>query len=416
MRANVLASIDDISALRADFPILKQTNRGKPVVYLDSASSTQKPQQVVAALSQFYLRDYANIHRGIYELSERATDLYEATRIKCHQFINSAEKDEIVFVRGTTEGINLVAQSLAELHQWHTGDEIILSEMEHHSNIVPWHFLREKLGIIIKVIPVTDDGAVDIVAYQQLFSSRTKLVAITHASNVLGTINPVKEMTAIAHQHHALVLVDGAQAVPHMPVNVQELNCDFYLFSGHKLYAPTGNGVLYGKKILLDKMPPYQGGGGMIETVSFNHVTYAKAPHKFEAGTPDIAGVVGLGAALDYINAIGMDAIFAHEQALLTYAEEKLNSIPGLKIFGTHKPKVGVISFALQGIHPHDLGTVLDSQGVAIRAGHHCAMPLMERFQVPAMVRASLGIYNNEQDVDALVDGINIAREMFALV
>jgi cysteine desulfurase/selenocysteine lyase len=412
MRATKL-DIANFSASRADFPILQQTNRGKPVVYLDSASSTQKPRQVIEALSKFYLQDYANIHRGIYELSERATDAYEATREKCRRFINAAAKEEIVFVRGTTDGINLVAQSISQLNQWQAGDEIILSEMEHHSNIVPWHFFREKLGIVIKVIPVSDNGSLDLAAYQKLFSARTKLVAITHASNVLGTINPIKEITAMAHQHHALVLVDGAQAVPHMPVNVQALNCDFYLFSGHKLYAPTGSGVLYGKKQLLDKMPPYQGGGGMIETVSFEKITYAKAPHKFEAGTPDIAGVVGMGAALDYINAIGMDLVFSHEQALLAYAHEKLQTIPGLSIFGTCEPKVGVIAFALQNIHPHDLGTVLDSQGIAIRAGHHCAMPLMERFQVPAMVRVSLGIYNNESDIDALIKGIEVARGIF---
>lgn len=413
MRANIVTAINDFATLRADFPILRQQNRGKPIIYLDSASSTQKPQQVVDALSNFYLKDYANIHRGIYELSERATNLYEATREKCRAFIHAAAKEEIVFVHGTTDGINLVAQSLSQLNHWHAGDEIILSEMEHHSNIVPWHFLREKLGIVIKVIPVTDEGTLDLIAYQKLFTPRTKLVAVTHASNVLGTVNPIKDITAIAHQHHALVLVDGAQAVPHMPVNVQALNCDFYLFSGHKLYAPTGSGVLYGKKQLLEKMPPYQGGGGMIETVSFDHVTYAKSPHKFEAGTPDIAGVVGMSAALDYVNAIGMDAIYAHEQALLAYAEKKLPAISGLKIFGTSEEKVGVIAFALKNIHPHDLGTVLDSQGVAIRAGHHCAMPLMARFQVPAMVRVSFGIYNNEQDIDALVHGIEMARGIF---
>lgn len=412
MRANTLSTIS-IADLRNDFPILQQTNRGKPLVYLDSASSAQKPQQVIDALNQFYLQDYANIHRGIYELSERATNHYEATREKCRQFIHAASKEEIVFVRGTTEGINLVAETLSQLHRWRAGDEVILSEMEHHSNIVPWHLLREKLGIVIKVIPVNDDGTLNISAYQQLFSSRTKLVAVAHASNVLGTVNPIQAMTAIAHQHHALVLVDGAQAVPHMPVNVQALNCDFYVFSGHKLYAPTGSGVLYGKKQLLEKLPPYQGGGGMIETVAFDQVTYAKSPHQFEAGTPDIAGIVGLGAALDYVNAIGMETIYEHEQALLAYAEDKLCAIKGLHMFGSSKPKVGVLSFALHPIHPHDLGTVLDSHGVAIRAGHHCAMPLMERFRVPAMVRASLGLYNNEQDIDTLVDGIHIAREMF---
>jgi len=410
-----------MTAVRGDFPILSQTNRHKPLVYLDSASSAQKPKQVIDALSRFYLNDYANIHRGIYELSERSTHLYEAVREKCRQFIHAASKDEIVFVHGTTDGINLVAQSLSQLNNWHAGDEIIISEMEHHSNIVPWHMLSEKLGLIIKVIPVRDDGSLDLSAYKKLFTSRTKLVAITHASNVLGTINPVKEITAIAHQHHALVLVDGAQAVPHMPVNVQALNCDFYVFSGHKLYAPTGSGVLYGKKTLLEKMPPYQGGGGMIETVSLpsshglttGSITYAKAPYKFEAGTPDIGGVFGLGAALDYINAIGMDAIYEHEQALLAYAQAKLSTVSDIKIFGTTEAKVGVISFALGNIHPHDVGTILDSHGIAIRAGHHCAMPLMTRFSVSAMARVSLGIYNNESDIDVLVEGLKEAKHIF---
>lgn len=398
--------------IRKDFPILQETNRGKPLVYLDSAASAQKPKAVIDAISHFYSHDYANIHRGIYELSERATNLFEDTREWVKQFIHATVKEEIIFVRGTTEGINLVAQSLGRTN-WKAGDEVILSTMEHHSNIVPWYLLKEQIGIELKVIPINDEGAIDLEAYKALFSSRTKMVAIAHASNVLGTINPVKEMTAFAHAHHVPVLVDGAQAVPHLPVNVQELDCDFYVFSGHKMYGPTGSGILYGKKALLDAMPPYQGGGDMIETVSFSKVTYAKTPHKFEAGTPDIACVIGLAAAIRYVQAIGMPAIHEHEQALLAYAEQQLATIPGLRIIGTAKPKVGVISFVIDGIHPHDIGTVLDHEGIAVRAGHHCAMPLMERFNVPATVRASFGIYNNESDIDALIEAIQLAKRLF---
>lgn len=405
-------AVNRLSVSPLDFPILQQTNRGKPLIYLDNASSAQTPRQVIDAISHFYTHDYANIHRGIYELSERATDLYENARDAVAKFINAKHREEIVFVKGATEGINLVAQSYGR-SQLKAGDEIILSEMEHHANIVPWYQLQEQIGIQLKVIPITDEGAIDLSAYQSLFSPRTKLVALSHASNVLGTINPIKEMTVIAHAHHVPVLVDGAQAVPHMPVDMQDLDCDFYVFSGHKLYGPTGVGVLYGKKQLLDVMPPYQGGGGMIETVSFSHITYAKTPHQFEAGTPDIAGVVGLHAAIRYVASLGMEAIYSHEQTLLAYAEEKLLNISGLRLIGTAKPKLAVISFVMKDIHPHDIGTVLDHEGIAIRAGHHCAMPLMERFQVPATVRISLGIYNTERDVDALIDGIKLAETMF---
>lgn len=397
---------------RDDFPILNQHNRGKPIVYLDSAASAQKPKPVIDALANFYVGDYANIHRGIYELSERSTKLFENAREKIKQFIHAAHADEIVFVRGATEGINLVAQSFGS-SRWQAGDEIILSEMEHHSNIVPWYFLKEKMGLVLKIVPVTDDGSIDIEAYKKLFSSRTKMVALNHASNVMGVISPVKKLTTIAHEHDVPVLLDGAQAVPHMPVDVQDIDCDFYVFSGHKLYGPTGIGVLYGKKTWLDAMPPYQGGGGMIETVAFSHITYAKAPQKFEAGTPDIAGVVGLHAAIDYLQSIGMENIAAHEQTLLQHAEPALQAIPGLRIIGTAHPKVGVISFVLDGIHPHDLGTVLDHEGIAVRAGHHCAMPLMERFKVPATVRASFGVYNNEKDINALIDAIHLAKRLF---
>lgn len=401
-----------IKTISQDFPILQQKNRGKRLTYLDSAASAQTPRQVVDAISHFYLHDYANIHRGIYELSERATKLFENTRAHVAAFIGAEHKEEIVFVKGTTEGVNLIAQSLGRT-SWQAGDEVILSGMEHHSNIVPWYLLKEQIGIVIKVIPVTDAGALDMDAYKKLFNSRTKLVSLTHASNVLGTINPVKEITAIAHEHLVPILLDGAQAVPHMPVNVQEIDCDFYVFSAHKLYGPTGVGVLYGKKKWLDAMPPYQGGGDMIETVSFEKVTFAKAPQKFEAGTPDIAGVIGLDAAIHYVQAIGMQNMYEHEQVLLSIAEKKLAAIPGLRIIGTTKPKVGVISFVMDDIHPHDIGTVLDHEGIAVRAGHHCAMPLMERFKVPATVRASFAIYNTEEDVDALVAGIELARKLF---
>lgn len=402
----------DFAMLRNDFPIFQQKNRGKPIVYLDSASSAQKPKQVVDAISDFYFNGYANIHRGIYELSERASKRYENIRDQIKHLIHATSQDEIIFVRSTTEGINLVAQSFGRM-QWQAGDEIILSEMEHHSNIVPWYLLKEQIGVEIKVIPLTDVGAIDLDAYKKLFSSRTKMVALTHASNVLGTINPVKEMTAIAHAHGVSVLLDGAQAVPHMPIDVQDIDCDFYVFSGHKLYGPTGVGVLYGKKALLDNMPPYHGGGAMIETVSFSRITFAKVPHRFEAGTPDIAGVMGLGAAIHYVQAIGIENIYTHEQQLLHYAEKKLLTIPGLRLIGTVKPKVGVISFVLDQVHPHDIGTILDHEGIAIRAGHHCSMPVMERFQVPATVRLSFGIYNTEKDIDALVEAVHLAKRMF---
>lgn len=404
--------IKNFGMIKADFPILQTSNRGKPVIYLDSAASAQKPKQVIDTISNFYQHDYANIHRGIYELSERSTMLYDAARAKVQGFINAKHTNEIIFVRGTTEAINLVAQSYGR-SQWQAGDEIILSTMEHHSNIVPWYLLKEQIGVVLKVIPISDEGALDIEAYQKLFSPRTKLVAVTHASNVLGTINPVKEMAAIAHAHNVPILLDGAQAVPHMPVDVQDIDCDFYAFSGHKVYSATGTGVLYAKQKHLEKMPPYQGGGGMIETVSFDKITFAHSPAKFEAGTPDIAGVVALNAAIDYIQKIGMENIYQHEQALLSYAEKKL-MIPGLSIMGTAKPKVGVISFVIDGIHPHDIGTILDSEGIAVRAGHHCAQPLMARYNIPATVRASFGVYNDEKDIDALAMSIEQVKKVFA--
>lgn len=404
----------DVERIRADFPILTKTNRGKPVVYLDSGASAQKPRQVIDAISQFYCNDYANIHRGIYELSERSTKLYEDTRKTVQQFINAPSDKEIIYVRGTTEAINLVAQSLGR-NSWQKGDEIIISEMEHHSNIVPWYLLKEQIGIELKVIPITDAGEIDLDAYKKLFSSKTKMVAISHVSNVLGTINPIKEMCSIAKEHGALVTVDGAQAVPHMPVDIQDLDCDFYTFSAHKIYGPTGVGILWGRKELLDAMPPYQGGGDMIETVAFDKVTYAPVPHKFEAGTPDIAGVIGLDVAIKYLQQIGMQAVFDHEQALLDYAHDKIKSIKGLRLIGTAKEKVGVIAFVMDCAHPHDIGTVLDHEGIAIRAGHHCAAPLLKRMGVPATARASFGIYNNEKDIDALVKGLESIQGLFGV-
>lgn len=408
---------NNLRRLKADFPILKQNNRGKPLIYLDSAVSAQKPWQVIEAITRFYSQDYANIHRGIYELSERASAHYERTRDEVQQFIHAKNRAEIVFVRGTTEGINLVAQSYGRTYL-KPGDEIILTTMEHHSNIVPWYLLKQQIGIVIKEIPVRDDGSLDIKTYQQLLSARTRLVSVSHVSNALGTINPIKEIIAIAksyaemHEHDIPVLVDGAQAVPHLPVDVEDLDCDFYVFSAHKLYGPTGIGVLYGKKHYLDMMPPYQGGGDMINTVALDHVTFAEAPQKFEAGTPHITGAIGLSAAIHYVANIGMENIFAHEQQLLKYAEEKLQTIPGLKMIGTAHPKVGVISFVMAGIHPHDIGTVLDHEGIAVRASHHCAMPLMKRFNVPATVRASFGVYTEEHEIDALIAGIQLAKRL----
>lgn len=402
----------DIAKIRDDFPILKETNRGRPMVYLDSAASAQKPKSVIDAMSHFYLHDYANIHRGVYELSERSTKLYEQVRVTVKDFIHAADQHEILFTSGTTAAINLIASSLSQ--DWQPGDEVIISHMEHHSNIVPWYLLKERKGIVLKIIPVLESGALDMATLPALFSVKTKLLAITHASNVMGTINPIAEITELAHAHKVPVLVDGAQAVPHMHVDVQALDCDFYVFSAHKLYGPTGVGVLYAKQKWLASMPPYQGGGDMIETVAFDKVTFAKPPAKFEAGTPDIAGVIGLGAAIQYLQQIGMQHIDAHEKALLTYAEPALLAIPGLRIIGDVHPKVGVISFVLDNVHPHDIGTILDHEGIAIRAGHHCAMPLMERFHLPATARASFGMYNDESDVDALVAAIQLAKRLFS--
>jgi len=399
--------------IKHDFPILQQMNRGKPLIYLDSSVTSQKPQSVIEAMQQYYSENNANIHRGVYELSERATRLYEQGRHAIQEFIHAKHAHEIIFVRGATEGINLVAQSYGR-SRFKVGDEIIISTMEHHANIVPWQMLSDQCGTVLRIIPISDCGEIDMEAYQALFSSRTKMVAVSHASNVLGTINPIKEMAKIAHAHDVPILVDGAQAFPHLPVDVQDLDCDFYVFSSHKAYGPTGLGVLYGKTAFLDHMPPYQGGGDMIETVSFTKTTYNKLPAKFEAGTPHIAGVVGFHAAINYLKNIGMQTIAAHERTLLKYATEQLSGVADLKIIGTAQEKVGVISFVLNDIHPHDIGTILDHQGIAVRAGHHCAMPLMERFNVPATVRASFGIYNTNDDIDALIIGLQQAKRLFA--
>jgi len=400
-------------SLRGDFPILQEEMHGKPLVYLDSAASAQKPQVVIDALSDFYEKGYANIHRGVYKLSQDATEAYEHARSVVRDFLGAAEAREIIFTRGTTEAINLVAQTFGRsaLGQ---GDEILITEMEHHSNIVPWQMICEQTGAKLVVGPMDDSGTLLLKNFAELINERTKLVAVSHVSNALGTINPVREIIELAHAQNIPVLLDGAQAAPHMPVDVQALDVDFYTFSGHKVYGPTGIGVLYGKAALLEAMPPYQGGGDMILSVSFEKTIYNEIPHKFEAGTPDIAGVIGLGVALEYLQDIGMDRIAAHEAALLSYATEKLEAIPQVSIIGTAKEKAGVISFAVEGIHPHDLGTIFDQDGVAIRAGHHCAQPVMERFDVPATVRASFALYNTRDEIDALVLGIEKSIEVFS--
>jgi cysteine desulfurase/selenocysteine lyase len=392
--------------------LLREKVRGKPLVYLDNSATNQKPQCVIDAITQYYTKENANIHRGVYHLSQQATTAYENARVTVQQFINAKHAHEIIFLRGTTEGINLVAQSYGRAN-FKVLDEIIISTMEHHSNIVPWQMLADQVGANLRIIPINDAGEMDLDSYEKLFTERTKIVAITHASNALGTLNPIKQMVQIAHAHNVPVLVDGAQALPHLPVDVQDLDCDFYIFSSHKAYGPTGIGALYGKTALLEKMPPYQGGGDMIESVSFTSTTYNKLPYKFEAGTPNIAGVIGFAVALQYLSKIGMTTIARHEQELLNYATLKLSAIPGLKIIGTANQKIGVISFVLDGVHPHDLGTILDDDGIAIRAGHHCAMPLMARYNVAATARASFGLYNTKADIDALEQGILAAQRLF---
>ena len=402
----------NIEEIRKDFPILSRTVYNRPLVYLDNAATTQKPRAVVEAMTEEYYSVNANVHRGVHYLSQQATELHEQARANVQGFINARSEAEIIFTRGTTESLNLVAFSFGEAFL-KEGDEVLVSVMEHHSNIVPWQMLRERKGIVLKVIPMTDEGEIDLEAYKNLFSPRTRLVSIAHVSNVLGTVNPVKEMTAIAHAHGAKVLVDGAQSVPHRRVDVQDINCDFLTFSGHKIYGPTGIGVLYGREELLEKMPPYQGGGEMIARVSFEKTTYERLPFKFEAGTPDFVGSHALAVALDYVRGIGQDIIAAHEADLTRYAMEQMSLIPGMKIYGTAREKDAVISFNVGDIHPLDLGTLLDRLGIAIRTGHHCAQPLMARCGVESMARASFALYNTRAEVDALVAGIDRVRKMF---
>ena len=402
----------NIEEIRKDFPILSRTVYNRPLVYLDNAATTQKPRAVVEAMTEEYYSVNANVHRGVHYLSQQATELHEQARANVQNFINARSEAEIIFTRGTTESLNLVAFSFGEAFL-KEGDEVLVSVMEHHSNIVPWQMLRERKGIILKVIPMTDEGEIDLEAYKNLFSPRTRLVCIAHVSNVLGTVNPVKEMTAIAHAHGAKVLVDGAQSVPHRRVDVQDIGCDFLTFSGHKIYGPTGIGVLYGREELLEKMPPYQGGGEMIARVSFEKTTYERLPFKFEAGTPDFVGSHALAVALDYVRGIGQDIIAAHEADLTRYAMEQMSLIPGMKIYGTAREKDAVISFNVGDIHPLDLGTLLDRLGIAIRTGHHCAQPLMARCGVESMARASFALYNTRAEVDALVAGIDRVRKMF---
>lgn len=402
----------NIEEIRKDFPILSRTVYNRPLVYLDNAATTQKPRAVVEAMTEEYYSVNANVHRGVHYLSQQATELHEQARTNVQNFINARSEAEIIFTRGTTESLNLVAFSFGEAFL-KEGDEVLVSVMEHHSNIVPWQMLRERKGIVLKVIPMTDEGEIDLEAYKSLFSPRTRLVSIAHVSNVLGTVNPVKEMTAIAHAHGAKVLVDGAQSVPHRRVDVQDIGCDFLTFSGHKIYGPTGIGVLYGREELLEKMPPYQGGGEMIARVSFEKTTYERLPFKFEAGTPDFVGSHALAVALDYVRGIGQDIIAAHEADLTRYAMEQMSLIPGMKIYGTAREKDAVISFNVGDIHPLDLGTLLDRLGIAIRTGHHCAQPLMARCGVESMARASFALYNTRAEVDALVAGIDRVRKMF---
>ena len=402
----------NIEEIRKDFPILSRTVYNRPLVYLDNAATTQKPRAVVEAMTEEYYSVNANVHRGVHYLSQQATELHEQARGNVQHFINARSEAEIIFTRGTTESLNLVAFSFGEAFL-KEGDEVLVSVMEHHSNIVPWQMLRDRKGIVLKVIPMTDEGEIDLEAYKNLFSPRTRLVCIAHVSNVLGTVNPVKEMAAIAHAHGAKVLVDGAQSVPHRRVDVQDIGCDFLTFSGHKIYGPTGIGVLYGREELLEKMPPYQGGGEMIARVSFEKTTYERLPFKFEAGTPDFVGSHALAVALDYVRGIGQDIIAAHEAALTRYAMEQMSLIPGMKIYGTAREKEAVISFNVGDIHPLDLGTLLDRLGIAIRTGHHCAQPLMARCGVESMARASFALYNTRAEVDALVAGIDRVRKMF---
>lgn len=402
----------DIYQIRKDFPILSREVYGKPLVYLDNSATTQKPRIVVDAIANEYYSENANVHRGVHFLSQQATELHESARAKIAKFLNASSPSEIVFTRGATEGLNLVASSFGEAFL-KEGDEVIISAMEHHSNIVPWQLLEMRKGIKIKVIPITEDGELRVDEYEKLFDERTKLVSVTHVSNVLGTVNPVKELATIAHSHNVPILIDGAQSVPHIKVDVRDMDCDFYAFSGHKIYGPTGIGALYGKAEWLEKLPPYQGGGEMIKNVHFGHTEFEDAPLKFEAGTPDYVGSHSLATAIDYVESLGLDNIVAHEHELLEYATKRLESIPGMRIFGKAKNKSAVISFVVGNIHPLDLGTLLDRLGIAIRTGHHCAQPLVESLGVQSVARASFGLYNTLKEVDALFNGIERVMKMF---
>ena len=403
----------DVQKVRADFPILSRTIQGKPLVYLDNAATTQKPQAVIDALIRYYTAENANIHRGVHTLSELATESYEQARADVQRLLNAGDAREIIFVRGATEGINLVAQTWGRSNI-RSGDEIVISAMEHHSNIVPWQIICEQQGANLRIAPVNDAGELLFDEFEKLLGPKTKLVAIAHVSNALGTVNPVRNIVQAAHQWKARVLIDGAQAVPHMHVDVRAIDCDFYVFSGHKVYAPTGIGILYGKTELLEAMPPYQGGGDMISSVTFEKTLYNRLPYKFEAGTPHVSGAIGLGAALGYINSVGIERIARQEKEVLAYGTKRLLEIPGLRLIGTAKEKEGILSFVLEGIHPHDVGTILDQEGIAIRTGHHCAQPLMDRFGVPATARASLALYNTVEEMDALANGLEKVREVFA--
>ncbi len=402
----------NVEEIRQDFPILQREVYGRPLIYLDNAATTQKPRSVVEAISNEYFSTNANVHRGVHFLSQKATDLHEAARERVRQFINARSTAEVLFTRGTTESLNLVASSFGEAFL-KEGDEVIVSVMEHHSDIVPWQLLRERKGIVIRVIPMDDSGRLDLEAYERLFSERTRLVCVAHVSNVLGTVNPVKQMAATAHAHGAYMLVDGAQSIPHLKVDVQDLDCDFLTFSGHKIYGPTGIGVLYGRESLLEKMPPYQGGGEMIARVTFEHTTYERLPYKFEAGTPDYVGTHALAAAIDYVEALGMDEIAAHERRLTQYAMERLGAIKDMHLYGTTPDKDAVVAFNVGNIHPLDLGTLLDRLGIAIRTGHHCAQPLMQRCGVEGMARASFALYNTMDEIDKLAEGIERVSKMF---
>lgn len=402
----------NVEEIRQDFPILQREVYGRPLIYLDNAATTQKPRSVVEAISNEYFSTNANVHRGVHFLSQKATDLHEAARERVRQFINARSTAEVLFTRGTTESLNLVASSFGEAFL-KEGDEVIVSVMEHHSDIVPWQLLRERKGIVIRVIPMDDSGRLDLEAYERLFSERTRLVCVAHVSNVLGTVNPVKQMAATAHAHGAYMLVDGAQSIPHFKVDVLDLDCDFLTFSGHKIYGPTGIGVLYGRESLLEKMPPYQGGGEMIARVTFEHTTYERLPYKFEAGTPDYVGTHALAAAIDYVEALGMDEIAAHEHRLTQYAMERLGAIKDMHLYGTTPDKDAVVAFNVGNIHPLDLGTLLDRLGIAIRTGHHCAQPLMQRCGVEGMARASFALYNTMDEIDRLAEGIERVSKMF---